>query len=65
MFSKKIIVLLLVLLLTATGISTAIALTEKEQLGKSIFLTKIFRLITTSPALPVTPLRLDGQGLIR
>lgn len=37
MFIKKIIVLLLVLLLIATGISTAIALTEKEQLGKSIF----------------------------
>ena len=37
MFSKKIIVLLLVLLFTAIGISTATALEPIEQLGKSIF----------------------------
>lgn len=37
MFSKKILILLLVLLFTATGISTAADLLPIEQLGKSIF----------------------------
>jgi cytochrome c peroxidase len=37
MFSKKILILLMVLLFTATGITTAAALSPQEELGKSIF----------------------------
>lgn len=40
MFSKKILLFLLVLLFTATGISTAATLEPIEQLGKSIFFDK-------------------------
>lgn len=37
MVSKKILILLMVLLFTATGITTAAALSPQEELGKSIF----------------------------